>query len=239
MKTNATKVVAAFDQVLGQCNALGAKYNPSNQSMNLTAMTALLTSADETVKAVNHAASNLKQAVNQRQSDFEVLPSLSTRILNALVACQASPKVIQDVRMLRDKFRSRAGKKKRKPEESTNPDQGAVTSRGPVSYLDFESKVVNLRAIIDLLAMEVRYQPNEPGLTIGELSALAAALETRNKSVRDAVTALGQARTMRNSFLYGDDGIYGTSVRVKKYVMSVFGARSEQFKSINRIRIMK
>jgi hypothetical protein len=110
MKTNATKVVAAFDQVLGHCNALGTKYNPSKESMKITALTTMLTSAQASIQAVNIAKSNLIQAVNNRHKVFDPLPAIGTRILNALIATDASPQLIADIRLYRDKFRFKRSK---------------------------------------------------------------------------------------------------------------------------------
>jgi hypothetical protein len=237
MKTNPTKVVAAFDQVLGHCNALGAKYNPCKESMNITALTNLLTSAEVTVQAVNNAKSNLIQAVNNRQTVFATVPSVGTRILNALIAMDASPQLIADVRLYRDKFRSVSRKKTAKPEDSSTTNTHADASRGPVSYLDFESKINNLGIIIDLLKTEPMYQPNEVDITIAGLTSLLATLREKNKAVRDAQVLARNARVARNATLYSEAGVIGTARRVKKYFLSVFGATSEQFQSVNKIKM--
>jgi hypothetical protein len=36
--------------------------------------------------------------------------------------------------------------------------------------------------------------------------------------------------------LFGNEGIYGSSVRVKKYIQSVFGYKSEQYQVVHKIR---
>ena len=236
MKTNATKVVAAFDQVLGHCNALGTKYNPSKESMKITALTTMLTSAQASIQAVNIAKSNLIQAVNNRHKVFDPLPAIGTRILNALIATDASPQLIADVRLYRDKFRFKRSKPA-KPETSTTPTPPADASRGPVSYLDFDSKIDNLDIIIGLLKTEPLYKPNEADITIAALTTLLTTLRSSHKAVRDAQIALRNAKVARNATLYSEAGIHGTAKRVKKYILSVFGATSEQFRSFSSIRV--
>jgi hypothetical protein len=241
MKTNAHKVVAAFDQVLGHCNALGTKYNPSKESMKVPALTTLLTSAQTSITAVYTAKSNLIQAINNRQKVFAPIPSLGTRILNALIATDASPQLIADVRLYRDKLRSPKKVKPAKPDDSkTLAPSGSVigdASRGPVSYLDFESRIDTFSVIIDLLKTEPLYKPNEADITIVALTTMLTTLRDKHKAVRDAQIALRNVKVIRNATLYSDAGIYGTATRVKKYVLSVFGAKSEQFRSFNSIRV--
>jgi hypothetical protein len=231
MKTNARKQVAAFDQVLGHCNALGTKYNPSKDSIKVAALNTLLTSAQASLAAVDNAKTNLIQAVNNRQKVFAPLPSIGTRILNGLIATDASPQLIADIRLYRNKFRSLG--KTRKPEESTKQTAHADASRGPVSYLDYESKINNLTIMIELLKTEPSYKPNEPELSVTSLTALLTTLKNSSKVVNDAQVALRNARVARKAVVYSEAGLYGTAKRVKKYILSVFGATSEQYRIIN------
>jgi hypothetical protein len=236
MKTNKQKQVAAFDQVLGLCNDLGQKYNPGNDSINLAALNSLLTSAQEKVNAAHTAKMNLTEVINARQEAFAQLPFIGTRILNMLIASDASPQRIGDVKAYRDKLRSRSGKTA-KPEDSTNATKPADASRGPVSYLDFESRLENFRSIIDLAGMEIRYKPNEPEFSIASLTTLAQQLGEMNKAVNLARLAYGNARSARNAALYSDAGLFGATKRVKKYILYACGSKSEQFRRVNGISL--
>jgi hypothetical protein len=232
MKTNAKHQVAAFDQVLGHCNALGTKYNPSKDSIKVAALTSLLTSAQASITAVDTAKFNLMQAINARQNVFAPLPGTATRILSVLIASDAPPQVIADVKKLRDKFRSRSGKTAR-PEDSTNPTTPADSSRGPLSHLDHESKNETFALILDLVKGEPSYKPNEPEFSSARLTTLLATLREKNKAVRNAEVALRQARMAQKAALYSEVGLYGATKRVKRYVMYAFGATSEQYRMIN------
>ena len=242
MKTNVEKNVAAFDQVLGHCNALGKMYNPSKESLKVAAMTSLLTSAQVSLKAVDTAKSNLILAINARQRVFSTLPGFGTRILNALKASDASPQLIADIRLYRDKFRAprRSGQTvPAKPEDSSKaqPNPGD-SSRGPLSQLDYDTKIRNFGTMIEMLKGESAYKPNEAELTIAGLTTMLTSLRQTHKAVADAELAISNARLVRNKLVYGDNGIYGTIKRVKTYVLSVFGATSVEFRMFNRIRLM-
>jgi hypothetical protein len=66
---------------------------------------------------------------------------------------------------------------------------------------------------------------------------LALTLATQNTAVIDATTALSNARIARNHTLYDEKtGLYDIAQEVKKYVKSVFGATSEEYKQIRKIK---
>jgi hypothetical protein len=237
MKTNVEKQVAAFDQVLGLCNKLGTKYNPSKDSLKVAALNSVLTSAVSSIQAVDNAKSALTKAVNARQKAFAPLPGIGTRILNVLIASDASPQVIADARLYRDKLRGTMSAKTPKPEDSTTTTPPADASRGPVSYLDHESKIRNFGLLVDLLRDEPLYKTNEPEFSIAALTTLLASLKERNKAVRDAMLTLQYTRHLRNIAVFSEAGVYGTAKRVKKYILYAFGATSEQYRMANSYHI--
>src|SRR5687767_4027669 len=104
MKTH-TNQVAAWGKLLGHCNALGATFNPSKESMKSTALTNLLTEAQKSIQAVHNAHNDLVDAINVRNRAFDKLPYLGTRIIGALEASGASPDHIADVNRIRLRFR--------------------------------------------------------------------------------------------------------------------------------------
>jgi hypothetical protein len=197
MKTNKQKQVAAFDQVLGLCNDLGQKYNPGNDSINLAALNSLRSFAQEKVNAAHTAKMHLIEVINARQEAFAKLPAIGTRILSVLISSDASPQRIADVKAYRDKMRGRPGRIT-KPEDSTKTTQPADSSRGPISYLDFDSKLENFRSIISLAGMEFRYRPNEPEFAIASLTTLAEQLEEMTTAVNRGQLAYANARSARN-----------------------------------------
>ncbi|HYG00958.1 MAG TPA: hypothetical protein VD927_00875 [Chryseosolibacter sp.] len=236
MKTNSNKQVAAFDQVLGHCNALGEKYNPSMESMNVAALNSLLSSAQSSVMAVDTAKVKLIQVINERQKAFAAIPGIATRILNMLIVSEASSELIADARRYRDKLRSPRRRKTVRPEASaTTPHVDA--SRGPVSYMDFESRLSTFGTIIKLVESTPLYHPNETDFAIPGLKALLTSLYGVNKAVHDAHVAVRNARLAKRMALYGDRGLYGVSKKVKRYILFVFGATSQQYRMFSSITL--
>jgi len=235
MKTNQNKQVAAFDQVLGHCNALGKKYNPSHASIQMTALNALLSSAQSSVSAVSAAQTAYINAVNTRQRVFAPLPRIATRLVALLLASDASPQIIEDIKRYRSRFWSKSSKVGTSTETTDSDVQDK--SRGPVSYLDYESKTASFKAIVQLLEGETTFQPTEKEYSLPGLAEVLRQLEAANKGVYDALVSLRGARLKRDEALYGREGLSGIARRVKKYLMFVYGYGSEQFKIVQKIRL--
>lgn len=240
MKTNHEKQVAAWGKLLGICNAHGPKYNPNKDSVKVTAMKALLTSARESLKAADTAENALILAINNRQQVFNILPMLGTRIINALGATDATPELKADANKFRLRFRYPAADRSA---TQAPGDQGEISSidssRGPISHLDFESKMKNLKSLIMLLASELSYQPNEADIQVAALNELQESLTERHLAVTQAELVLKNARIARTNILFSESGIHGRAELVKKYALSAFGSKSPDFKFIKSIRFRK
>jgi hypothetical protein len=246
MKTHANQV-AAFEKLLGFCNAQGATFNPSRESMKSTALTTLLTEAQKSIQAVHNAQNAVVDAINIRNRAFDQLPYLGTRIIGALEACDAPPDHLADVNRIRLRFRyqppatNRSSALKSSSGEQTNGMEvpPANTPRGPVNFLGFSNKMETLAELIGLLSKEPFYTPNEADLSIEGLNAELANLREKHKAVGDASLALYNARQYCKKILFQPEGIHGTSVKVKKYVRSIFGFGSEQYRAVSKIKFKK
>jgi hypothetical protein len=241
MKKHANQV-AAFEKLLGHCNAQGARFNPSNESMNSTALTTLLTEAQKSIQAVHNAQNDLVDTINIRNRAFDKLPLLGTRIISGLVAIRSTPDHIADVNRIRKRFRFQPPKDTALKNGSggqavqTNGDApSATTPRGPISRLGFNQKIETMAEMIGLLKKHP-YATNEVELTIERLEALLVTLREKHKDVGAAHQALYNAREHRNKMLFHEDGIHGTSLRVKKYFGSAFGTKSEQHRVVSKIK---
>jgi len=240
MKTNHEKVVASWDKVLEACNAHGSKYNPRKASLKVTALKHLLTSAQESLEAVDVAGNRLILAINDRQRGFNGLPMLGTRIINALAVTDASAELIADANRVRLRFRYPAqGTPKAEAEGQENGVSASDNSRGPLSQLDYDSKLKNLKALIGLVESEPTYQPFEADLQTGALKKLLTSLRAKHKAVAQAELALGNARIVRNKALFDESGIFGRVKLVKKYAKTAFGTTSPEFRYINSIRFRR
>ena len=246
MKKHANQVTA-FEQLLGQCNAQGAFYNPSKESMKSTALNALLVDAQKSVQAVHNAQRDLAMAINARSEAFEELPLLGTRLIRSLNASDASPALVAEVNRIRQRFRFLPRDKRATAQTSspggqtgqTTSAEASSTSVRSISQLDFNSKIDNFTAMISFLEKESAYQPNEPALSLEGLIGVRDRLIEKHQAVIAAKQQLFDARKERDNILYGGTGIYGISTMVKKYFGAIYGSNDRTFNAVRKIKFAK
>jgi hypothetical protein len=105
------------------------------------------------------------------------------------------------------------------------------------SQMSFNSRIDNLDKLIKLLTSVTAYAPNEADLKVTSLTTLLTDLKAKNTAVITAEPPLTNARIARNDVLYkAGTGVVDTSLDVKTYVKSVFGATSPQYKTISGLK---
>lgn len=246
MKTSNTKQVAAFEKLLGHCNAQGAKYKPSKASIESTALKTLLAEAHKSILTVHNAQTDLVDAINHRNRLLDTLPEMGTRVMSALDACDAPKDLVKDVNRIRKKFRYvpavATAKKKRsagQAEQIANGNDVPTSVPGaPVSELDIKSKISNLTKLITLLKKEPSYTPNESDLSVEGLEDFLERLRDKDQVTENAAFALKQERQKRNGMFFKKQGIYGISKMVKMYFRSLFGHKSTEYKNVVKIQFL-
>jgi hypothetical protein len=231
MYTGHVKQVAAFEKLLGFCDANGAMFNPSKESLKVTALKSLLTSAQQSLEAVKSLRTAYDNAVNHRIQAFKSLPTFMTRVVNML-ATTADPDTVQEAYAFARKFQTKPKRKPADGEASPSPTRST-------SQLDFDAKTDNFAAFVKVVSAEPSYNPNEVDLQVPALEAMVTRLRDINTAVIDAQVALSNARKTRNELLYKNDGIYDSARRVKRYVKGAFGFRSTAYSQISSIPFLK
>lgn len=244
--------VANFEDLISYCIGYGGSYNPVKLALQIAAMQGLRTTAQGNIQAVNAFAVALINVINVRQLAFEPLKALATRIVNALDATNATDELVKDAKTINRKIQGARKTTATTPTTPTPPAPPAPpvppTGTGPVpvpptpaqisvSQQSYDSLLENFNKLILLVASEPSYTPNEVDLQVASLTTLAASLAVANTAVIDATTNLSNARITRNNTLYAKTtGLYDIQLDVKKYVKSVFGASSQQYKQVRGIK---
>ena len=251
--------VANFEDLISYCIGYGGSYNPVKLALQIVAMQGLRTTAQGNIQNVNAFAVALINVINARQLAFDPLKALATRIVNALDATNATDELVKDAKTINRKIQ---GARKTtattpNPTDPTNPVPPVppVPPPGPnpiptpvpptpqqisVSQQSYDSLLENFNRLILLVASEPTYTPNEVDLQVATLTGLAATLAVQNTAVINATTNLSNARITRDTTLYAPNtGLYDIQLEVKKYVKSVFGASSQQYRQVSRIKFTK
>src|SRR6476661_5036096 len=95
-ETGHSRNLANMELLITLCTAIGAKYNPGNTAIKLPALQTALTAAKESSEKVMAKKTVLLKMINDREEQFRGLPSISTRVLNLLIASGASTNTVAD-----------------------------------------------------------------------------------------------------------------------------------------------
>ncbi len=267
-ETGHARNVAALEEMISICLTHGTTYNPSKITIRLNSLQTLLIAARAAVNDVSDKLVAYTTAANNRQSIFEVLKPLATRLVNALSVTDATAKTISDAKAINRKIQgSRAIKKTTtdpKPENNDNKtttDDAKTNNTDPktdntntkttetaktdnksisVSQQSYDQQIEHFQKLILLLSTEVSYMPNEIGLQIPTLTTILSTMRAANSSVINATTTLSSSRIGRNDILYKKGtGLYDISLEIKKYIKSVFGTNSAQYRQISGVKLAK
>jgi hypothetical protein len=235
MKTTKEKQITSYSRLVGICETIGARYNPSKEAIKPAALSALLEQAQQAMNAATVAQQAYNNAVSVRRASFVEIPKLATRVFHAMAAWNAPEETLEDVQKVRRTFEYHARSSAKKLRE-----QNAEVPKGnPAVQLNYEAKASNFEKLVEIVKTVPGYAPNEADLTIEALTAFHATLIGLNKHVISMQTAMLQARFKRNALLFGKEGIHGTAKTVKHYLRTAFDSNSDEFKMLNGIRFTK
>lgn len=242
-ETGHAKNVANFESLISFCTGDGPAYNPTNANIKIPSMTALLTSSRSALQTVKTTKTTFDNASNSREIGFDPFKKLSTRIINALEATNAAKQTIDDAKTINRKIQGkRAGGKSDPPAPPVIPDPAPSPEDNQisVSQQSFDSLIDNFSKLIVSVTAEPLYAPNENDLKISALNTSLTNLKALNTAVINAATPYSNARIARNIILYQPGtGLVEVAGEAKKYVKSVFGATSPQYKQISALQFKK
>lgn len=240
-ETGHAKNVANFEDLISFCTGYGPAYNPSKASIKLPALNTQFTSAKNSLTTINTLLPPSTNAINAREIVFKPLSKLITRIVNAVASSNVPKQVIADVKTIARKLQGKRGSDKL-PTVIDDPNTPEDESQKSISasQMSFDNRIENMDKLIQLLTSQSGYAPNETDLKVATLTTLLADMRTKNTGAINALTPLSNARIARNTILYAaGTGLVDTAGEVKKYVKSVFGGTSPQYKQVSGLKFTK
>ena len=238
-ETGHAKNVANFEDLISFCNGYGGSYNPSKAILQIGNLTTLHGNAQNSITGVTSSKTAFANATNARQTGFDPLKKLCTRIVNALDATDATDKMVKDAKTINNKIQGKRAEVK--PKAAPAPGSEAAEDKTiSVSQQSYDALVDNFGKLIDLVGTEPTYTPNETELQISTLQTNLGNLKATNTAVINSYTNYSNSRITRDSILYGQtSGLVDVALEVKKYVKSVFGATSPQYKQVSKLEFKR
>lgn len=242
-ETGHSKNVANLEDLISFCTGYGATYNPSKNSIKIPQLTILWTNANTAIQTVKTTKTAFDNSTNVREITFANLKKLSTRIVNAIEATDATKQTVDDAKTINRKIQGRRTVNKIPPVPTTDTSIATPppTSKSiSVSQQSFDSLIDGFAKLIQVVTTDPLYTPNETDVKVVTLNTLLTGMKTSNSGVINATTAYSNARITRDTTLYATDtGLKDIAAEVKKYVKSVFGATSPQYKQISKLKFTK
>lgn len=234
-ETGHAKNVANFEDLISFCNGYGASYNPSKEALKIANLQTQLTASQNVLKEVKITQTAFNNATNSRMNLFKPLKSLATKIINALDATDASAETVKDARTINRKIQGQRATPKAANtpppvgDPATPPDKTISSSQQ-----SYDQQIEHFDKLIELLTSDGNYIPNETDLTLAAIQSKLVALKTANTTVVDTYTNWSNSRIARSTILYNPlTGLVNTALDVKKYVKSIYGATSPQYKQVS------
>jgi hypothetical protein len=245
-ETGYAKIAANFEVLISFCIGYGITYNPSKNNLKIPQLQTTLTTAKNILLTVKTFGTTYENARNAREIALAPAPlkKYCTRILNALEATDATKQTINNAKTINRKIQGKRADNKIIP-PVTPPAEGgtlipAEVHQISVSQQSYDSLIDNFTKFIVCLTAEPLYVPNENDLKVTGLNTALTSYKALNTAVINAATPYKNAMITRNNILYQDNtGLVDIALEVKKYVKSVFGATSPQYKEVSKIEFKK
>lgn len=230
--------VANFEQLISICTRYGTIYNPTKKAIQLSELNALLINAQDSLVETNKATAIYKTTVNARSIAFAPLKKIITKVVASLDATDASQQTVDNAKTIARKLQGRRAI----PKKIANQNSPIDTPQKEVktisaSQLSYDNQIENFSKIILLLASEPYYIPNETDIKLETLKTLLATFQTTNSNVIHTNVTLKNTRINRNITLYQPTtGLLDIQREVKKYIKSIFGTTSPEYKQITSLK---
>ena len=207
-------------------------YNPPVDNLKVANLQTLYTTASTKLSEVEDKRHANKNAITVRQSAFENLKSICTKIINHLEILGLPEGTIDQAKSLNRVIQGGQKKTTTPPDENVQPAPTVSTSRQ-----SYTQQAENFGILLQLLSTIPTYAPNEDDLKLINLNTYKDSLVSSTQSVDQTEAELNLKLIERDNLLYADGtGLYTIAQNVKKYVKSLYGATSPEYSNVSDIK---
>lgn len=236
-ETGHLKNITHFQDLISFCEGYGADYNPVNESLKIPQ---LLTLYQEALNSFDHAKTKktlFDEATNERRNSFKDLKTLATQIVNAFEVSGVHVLSFANLKSVNNKIQGSSSKKKNSETQAASEgDQIETRTSISTSQQSYDRLIDHFANMILILQTHTEYNPNESNLKVVALNAKLSDMKAKNLELIQAYSFYSTSLIQRNKKLYDPlTGLVHKAQEVKKYVKSVFGAVSPQYRQISKL----
>ena len=235
-ETGHLKNVANFEDLIAFCTSFGAQYNPSNPMLSIESLKTKQQESKDALSSFTTNRTKLNASIDMRRIEFNDLKSTATRAYNNFSVSGVDNLIVLNAKTHLNKLQ---GYRKRKTETAVSEDTANETKEVKqisTSQQSYDRQIDHFASMIEVFTQSGTHNPNEADLTLSALNTKTSKLKEVNTTVINDFTSFSNGLIHRNDVLYNSlTGVVNTALMVKKYVKSIFGASSPQFKQVNSI----
>lgn len=234
-ETGHARNIGSFEKLISLLSAMGDRYQPANQAIDLKALMQRLQDARTAVTAAIGATTHFDNVENERSELFRPLRRLSTRVVNAFIGCGVGELSVKDAQTINRKLQGvrSPGSVARKDAIDAGTIEGNTIS---ASQQSVDQKMRHFKALRILVTSHPEYRPNEEDLHPEGLEKMENRLESTNTGYQYALSQSGRARQERDRLLYADDtGMVALARMAKAYAKSVLGSNASAYTAIGKL----
>ena len=206
-------------------------YNPPVDNLKVANLQTLYTTSSTKLIEVEDKRLANKNAISLRQSAFENLKPICTKIINLLNILGLEQGILDQAKSLNRVIQGGQKKTVTPTEEGGEPPKTVSTSRQ-----SYTQQAENFGILLQLLATIPSYTPNEDDLKLTNLNTYQTSLVSSTQAVDQTEAELNNKLIERDQLLYSDGtGLYDIAQNVKKYVKSLYGATSPEYANVSSI----
>lgn len=225
------KNVANLQKITEQVNVY-TLYNPPVDNLKVANLQTLYTTASTKLTEVEDKRLANKNAIALRQSAFENLKPICTKIINLLNILGLEQGILDQAKSLNRVIQGGQKKTVVPTEEGGEPPKTVSTSRQ-----SYTQQAENFGILLQLLATIPSYTPNEDELKLTNLTTYQTSLVSATQAVDQTEAELNNKLIERDQILYASGtGLYSIAQNVKKYVKSIYGATSPEYANVSAIK---
>lgn len=221
-------------QKLSQQVSVYTLYNPPVPNLMVASLQGLYATANAKLVEVEDKRNANKNAIALRQTAFENLKPILTRIINRLEILGLMTGTLDQAKSLNRSIQG--SRKKRSVSAKTDDEQPSTNNSISNSRQSFTQQAENFGILLQLLATIPNYDPDEDELKLTTLSSYKDSLINATQFVDQTEAELNIKLIERDQILYAEEtGLYSIAQNVKKYVKSLYGATSPEYATISPI----
>lgn len=238
-ETGHVKNITAFEQLIGICRGFGPAYNPANPSLAIPQLQTLFTAVTGMAAQVRERETASTNSTDIREDVVNGAKTYARQVVNALSVLGVSAAKLENAKDLLKKMDGKRLTDLPDPPPDADPNAKPVVIRSS-AQTSYDNFMEHFAKLAELVKSEPGYKPNEPELTHAGINAKMDELQAVNKVAMDADISKADIYFQRFQLMYRDVvGMVDIANAVKRYVKSVFGPSSPQYRQLSKLVFRK